>query len=661
MTPADPAPVLTTASSTSAGYLSRIERADLARIALVGASAIGVHMARSSGAPAVLVAIIGAGALLVGCWPIIAEAWGDLCGRRMSMELSMLLAIAAAAVIGEWVSALVIALFVLAAEILEDLSMDRGRDALTRLMSFLPDTVHRLGPDGGQDVPIDDIRPGDIIAVVPGGRIAVDGVVRAGRADVDQSRITGESLPVPVEPGSRVYAGSISRGALEIDVESAGEESSYGRIVAAVRQAQGSRAPVQRLADRLAARLVYLALAAAVVTWFVTRDARTTISVVIVAGACGIAAGTPLAVLAAIARVARSGAFVKDGTHLEQLSAVDTVVLDKTGTITEGEPRVIDVLVAGRPEASEAGTAPGGEVCGRVRSENDLLRWAAAAEWHSEHPLGRAIVREAAARGERVPTPADLAYEPGVGVGAVVEGRRVRVGRAADDRRVGASVVSVVVDDRELGTIALADRLRPGAERAIAGLRTMGLSILLLTGDSPAAAGRVAGQVGLAADEVRAGLLPEGKNAVIEELRRRGATVAMVGDGVNDAPALAVADVGIAMGSGTDVAREAGDVVLISSDPADLVATLRVARRARRIIMTNFVGTIVVDALGMVAAGLGLLGPVAAAVVHVGSESVFILNSARLVPAQAGRAHPPRRDRSYSGSRSVREPISVRK
>lgn len=634
MTPADPAPVLTSASKISEGYLSRIGRADLARITLVGAGAIGVHMVRSSGAPAVLVVAIGAGALLVGCWPIIAEAWGDLCRRRMSMELSMLLAITAAAVIGEWVSALVIALFVLAAEILEDLSMDRGRDALTGLMSFLPDTVNRLGPNGGRDVPIEEIHPGDLLAVSPGGRIAVDGSVHAGRADIDQSRITGESLPVPVGPGDRVYAGSISRGALEIVVESVGEESSYGRIVAAVRQAQNSRAPVQRLADRLAAYLVYLATAAAVVTWFVTHDAHATISVVIVAGACGVAAGTPLAVLAAIARTARNGAFVKDGAHLERLSAVDTVVLDKTGTITEGEPQVVGVALADQLKDSGYETTSEARVGDELQYEDVLLRWAAAAEWHSEHPLGRAIVRQAAARGVQVPVPADLTYEPGVGVKALIEGRRVRVGRATDGRQAGVSVVSVVVDDCELGTIALADRLRSGADRAIADLRAMGLSVLLLTGDSPEAAARVAGQVGLNADEVRADLLPQEKNAVIEDLRRDGAIVAMVGDGVNDAPALAVADVGIAMGSGTDAARETADVVLISSDPTDLVATLRVARRARRIIMTNFVGTIVVDVLGMVAAGLGFLGPVTAAIVHVGSESAFIINSARLVPSR---------------------------
>lgn len=614
--------------------IDRIERADIMRIALVGLAALGTWAASTTGAPGWVVGVIGAAALTVGCWPIIAEAAGDLRERRMSMELSMLLAIVAAAAIGEWVTALVIAVFVLAAEVLEDLSMDRGRDALTDLMSFLPQTAQVVGDGQTTEVPLDGVRPGQVIALSPGGRVPVDGLVRTGRADVDQSRITGESLPVQVGPGDRVPAGSITRGALELEVERVGEESSYGRIVAAVRHAQSSRAPVQRLADRLAARIVYLALAAALVTFLTTRDVRATISVIIVAGACGVAAGTPLAVLAAIARAARCGAFVKDGTHLEQLSAVDTVVLDKTGTLTVGVPRVVAVCSADR-DAAEA----------------EVLVLAAAAEWNSEHPIGRAIHAEAARRGLTVPVADDVTYSPGAGVSALVEGHRVTVGRRQEGQDVfepgagaivsdpeapsATSVVEVRTDGMLLGTITLADRLRQGAATAVRDLSGMGLEVLMLTGDSPASASDVANVLGLAENQVRAGLLPTDKEEVIRSLRQAGKCVAMVGDGVNDAPALSAADVGIAMGTGTDVAREAGDVVLVGSDPADLVETVRVAHRARSIIMVNFVGTVVVDVAGMVAASLGLLGPVAAALVHVVSESAFILNSARLVPRPA--------------------------
>ena len=647
---------------TGEGILERIEWTDVVRIVLVGLAALGAWIASAAGTPGWAVGAVGAVTLAVGCWPIIVEAVGDLRERRMSMELSMLLAIVAAAAIGEWVTALAVTVFALCAEVLEELSMDRGRDALTDLMSFLPQTARVVGaPEttesaesaeaaeasqspGVTEVPLDEVRPGQVIALSPGGRVPVDGVVRTGRADVDQSRITGEALPVQVGPGDRVPAGSITRGALELEVERVGEESSYGRIVAAVRRAQSSRAPVQRLADRLAARIVYLALAAALVTFLVTRDARATISVIIVAGACGVAAGTPLAVLAAIARAARCGAFVKDGTHLEQLSAVDTVVMDKTGTLTVGAPWVASV----HPTEDAAG-------------EDEVLALAAAAEWNSEHPIGRAIYSEAAVRDLTVPVPGDVTYSPGAGVSAHIEGRRITVGRRqaqghqADRATTGSddaialsagsdpeapsatSVVEVRSDGQLLGTIALTDRLRQGAATAVRDLSDMGLEVLMLTGDSAASARHVAGLLGLTEDQVRADLLPTDKEEVVDSLRRAGKRVAMVGDGVNDAPALGAADVGIAMGTGTDVAREAGDVVLVGSAPADLVETVRVARRARRIIMVNFVGTVVVDVVGMIAAGLGLLGPVAAALVHVVSESAFILNSARLVPRRTRR------------------------
>jgi heavy metal translocating P-type ATPase len=543
----------------------------------------------------------------------------------MSMETSMLIAIAAAAAIGEWTTALVITAFVLAAEILEDLSMDRGRDALTDLMAFLPETVQVR--DGGEvtTARLADVGPGRIVVVGPGGRIPVDGTVVAGRSTADQSRITGESLPVEIETGSEVFAGSINHvGAVEIRAEKVGAQSSYGRIVEAVRQVQSSEPPVQRLADRLAAWLIYLALAGAAITYLVTRDLTATIAVVVVAGACGVAAGTPLAVLAAIARIARTGAFVKDGAHLEALSAVDTIVFDKTGTLTVGTPAVVDVRAEGVPE-------------------EELIALAAAAEAYSEHPLGQAIVGHARARGLRIGRSEDFVYEPGRGVAATIDGKAVRAGNAvlvpdAPDRIPGqgfATAVHVGIDGRYRGTILLADTLRDSAKAAVAQLHRRGLRTLMITGDAEHAARAIAAELGI--DDVRAGLLPDEKLSAIDEERAAGHRIAMVGDGVNDAPALARADVGIAMGSGTDIARESADVVLISSDLHDLVATVRTARRARRIVLFNFAGTIAVDLVGMALAAFGFLSPILAAFIHVGSETAFILNSARLIPGRRTR------------------------
>ncbi len=602
----------------------RIDRADLVRTLFVAACAVAVALGLTWPWPAVpVLAVVG---LVVGCWPIATEAFEDIRHRRMSMELSMLIAIVAAAAIGEWTTSLVITAFVLAAEILEDLSMDRGRDALTDLMSFLPETVQVRRGDGMSTVPLADVAEGDTVVVVPGGRIPVDGTVVVGESTADQSRITGEPLPVDVAVGDEVFAGSINQvGAVEVRAERVGTDSSFGRIIEAVKEAQSSEPPVQRLADRLAAWLVYLALIGAAITFLVTRNLTSTISVVVVAGACGIAAGTPLAVLAAIARIARSGAFVKSGAHLEALSTVDTVVFDKTGTLTTGAPAVVDVRTAD-------GTDPAG-----------LLVLAAAAESYSEHPLGQAVVGHARAQGLPVGPCDDFAYLPGRGVTAKVAGKAVAAGNRAlvpdapetVDGQGTATAVHVGIDGIYAGTVLLADTLRESAKAAVAELRRRGLRTMMITGDQEATARAVAAELGI--DDVRAGLPPDEKLAAIDAERAAGHRLAMVGDGVNDAPALARAQVGIAMGSGTDIARESSDVVLISSDLDGLVNTVHVARRARRIVMFNFAGTIAVDMVGMTLAALGLLAPVLAAFIHVGSETAFILNSARLIPGRKRR------------------------
>ena len=609
-----------------------LDALEAARIAFVALSAAAVWFKLWE--PLSAVSLVGIAGLAVGCWPILKEAFENVVERRMTMELSMTIAIAAAAAIGQFFTALIITLFVLVAEVLEGLTVGRGRKAIRDLLEFLPSEVSVRRAGAIRAVSADELRIGDAILVSPGGRIPVDGTVLSGHSFVDESRITGESMPNEKVAESHVFAGSINQsGALEIRAERIGRDTSYGKIIKAVERAERSRAPVQRLADRLAGYLVYFALGAAALTYLITRDIVSTISVIIVAGACGIAAGTPLAILGGIGRCARLGAIVKGGVHLETLGRVDLVVIDKTGTLTFGRAEVQRIVSAGDASAET------------------ILDAAATAELRSEHPLGKAIVAYVQALGRPIGEPERFDYTPGRGITALVDGATVLVGNAAlmQDRGIAvpsslrhdaeaASDVFVARNSQILGVIAVSDTVRPDAKGAVEALNEMGVRTILLTGDSRAVAEAVGSQLGI--HEIVAEALPEEKLARIRALvRGEGRIVAMVGDGVNDAPALVEASVGVAMGSGTDVARESADVVLLGNDLVRFVETLRVARRVRRTIWQNFAGTLAVDAAGIVLAACGVLGPLLAAFIHVASEMTFILNSARLLP-RGGRQSP---------------------
>jgi Cd2+/Zn2+-exporting ATPase/Cu+-exporting ATPase len=603
---------------------------EMVRIGVVAAAAacVGWHVWE----PFSAFSLIGVTGLLVGGWPIFKEALENLFAKRMTMELSMSIAIVAAAAISEFFTALVITLFVLVAEVLEGMTVSRGRRAIRDLLDFLPRAVSVRRSGTVAEVNADTLNIGDAVLVNPGGRIPVDGTVIAGHSFVDQARITGESLPLEKIAGAAVFAGSINQsGALEIRAERIGRDTSYGKIIDAVEQAERSRAPVQRLADRLAGYLVYFALGAAVLTYLLTRDVRSTISVVIVAGACGIAAGTPLAILGAIGRAARAGAIIKGGLFLEQLGRITVVVLDKTGTLTYGQPQLRALIpVKGIDELT-------------------LLDAAASAELRSEHPLGKTIVAHAKSLGLTVREPQQFGYTPGRGIDAVIDGKQLLVGNQLlmqshsvsshiSSLHPEATEVFVAKDGKLLGTILIADVIRSESAQAIRAIHAMGIKTILLTGDSLAVAKVIAEQSGIS--EVAAELLPEDKRRRVKELVDQGQIVAMVGDGINDAPALLEATVGVAMGSGTDVARESADVVLLGNDLLRFTETLSVARRTRRIIWANFAGTIGVDALGIGLAAFGLLNPLLAAFIHVASELTFILNSARLLPGRDRRTAP---------------------
>jgi heavy metal translocating P-type ATPase len=603
----------------------QVEWAELVRIAFVALAAVAVWFRLWE--PFAHVSVIGIAATLIGGYPIFKEAFDNIAERKMTMELSMTIALLSALAIGEFFTALVITGFVLAAEVLESLTVGRGRRAIQSLLDFLPRTVAVRRSGQVIEVPSDQVEVGETVIVKPGGHIPVDGIVVGGRSFVEQAAITGEAMPVEKATGDAVYAGTINQsGALEIAAQKLGRDTTFGRIIEAVERAEKSRAPIQKTADRLAGYLVYFALGAAVLTFIVTHNVRSTISVVIVAGACGIAAGTPLAILGAIGRAAHQGAIIKGGLYLEALSAVDTVLLDKTGTLTFGTPQIREIVSA------------------NGFGEQQIVAAASIAERKSEHPLAKAIVARAAELAIPPVEPDEFSYTPGRGVRVSYEGEEILVGSLAlmvehgmtrglpadGNGAGGASEVYVARAGQVLGSIRIADVLRPEAKTAVAAMRDMGLKTVLLSGDTQAATSSIGHDLGV--DEAVGGLLPEQKAKWVTELRSKGRSVAMVGDGINDAPALVEANVGIAMGSGTDVARESADVILIGSDLSKLVETLRLARRCRGIIMQNFVGTLVVDSIGVGMAAFGFLNPLLAAFIHVTSELTFILNSTRLLP-----------------------------
>ena len=566
---------------------------------------------------------------IIGGLPIYKEAWENLLKRRMTMELSMTIALLSALAIGQFFSAIVIAFFVLFAELLEGYTVGGGRRAIGKLINALPRhvTVRRNGQES--ELQVEELFIGELIVIRPGERIPVDGTVAKGSSYVDQSSITGESLPIEKSEQSKVFAGTINRnGVLEVSVERVGRDTTFGKIIQVVEQAEKSKAPVQRIADRLAAGLVYFALGAAILTFIVTRNLIATIAVIIVAGACGVAAGTPLAILAGIGSAARRGIIVKGGLYLEKLAEIDTIVLDKTGTLTIGVPEVTGIRVA------------------NGATENEVLQNAAIAEQHSEHPIGEAIIRKARSAKLSQREYSDLRYIPGKGLTCLDAGSKIVVGTRTlleengirldtngdgsflNATKPGETLVYVGRNTTVLGALSIADQLRGEAIQAVNDLKRQGYRTLLLSGDTSEVASAIGEQLGV--HEAIGNLLPEQKLEKVRELLRQGRKVAMVGDGVNDTPALAEATVGIAMGGGTDVALETADITLMTSDLSRLTEVFGIAKRCYRVIMFNFWGTIAVDTLGIGLAFLGLLAPIIAALIHVGSELGFILNSARL-------------------------------
>jgi P-type Cu+ transporter len=544
--------------------------------------------------------------------------------RRVTSHTLMTVGVLAALAVGQWATAAIVAFFMRVGDYVEGMTVRRSRRALGELAALAPTTA-RVERDGVQAVvALSAVRPGDIVVVRPGERIPVDGMVVAGRAAVEQAAITGESMPVDVAPGAHVFAATVPRGgALRVAVTRSGDDATFGRILHLIEEAAASRARVQSFADRFSAWYLPFVAGIALLTIILRRDPLAAAAVLVVACSCAFAIATPVAMLATIGAAARRGLLIRGGAYVEALAGADVLLLDKTGTCTVGRPTVSSLVP-----------------CGAIGAD-EVLRLAACAEHDSEHPVAAAIRHEAARRGLGITPPQSFEALEGVGVRATVGNVHVVVGseRAGDygvepctalpDAATDESVAYVWLDGAPAGAIFLRDELRPDVAAAIHALQRMGLKhIEMLTGDRHHAAAPVAAALGIG---FRAGLLPADKLRIVREHQRSGSVVVMVGDGVNDAPALAAADVGIAMGAtGSDLALEVAHVALLRDDWGLVPDAFRTARRTMRVVKGNFGFTGVYNVIGLSLAAFGFLPPVIAAAAQSIPDLGILGNSARL-------------------------------
>ena len=584
------------------------------------------------------VALVAA-SVLAG-FPIAVRAWGALRAKAFSIDLLVTIAVIGALIIGEYVESAVVSFLFLFGAWLEARSLERTRASLRELVDLAPTRATVVRDGERVTVDADDVEVGETVIVTSGERIAVDGIVASGTASVTEASITGESVPVRKEPGDRVFAGTVAEaGYLEIEADHVGDETTFARIIELVEEAQESRTRRQRFLERFAQFYTPAIIVVAVIVLAWTRDLAFALTFLVIACPGALVISVPVAAVAGLGNIARHGVLVKDGEALEDLASVDTLVLDKTGTLTVGRPVVTSVHTIGD------------------LPEQVLLGLTTSLESTSEHHLGRAIVAEAKSR--RMPLRSDLSdveVVPGLGLQARVDGHVVMAGRAGllAERgvatrahalekatrleRQGATVVHVAVDGRHAGLIGVADEVREEAASAIAHLREGGIRhIAMLTGDNEHTARLVAGRLGI--DEVHAGLLPADKAGIVGDLKAQGRRVVMVGDGVNDAPALATADVGVAMGgAGTDVSMETADVVIMTDRLDQLAHARRVAGATVRVMKQNTALALGTVFLLVAAVLLQLIQLAGGMLVHEISVLLVILNALRLIRLDGPRS-----------------------
>lgn len=569
--------------------------------------------------------------LVLGGYPIVKSAIKALLIPDLNVDILVSIAAISATVVQAYQEAATVIFIMLLGEFLEHLTVGKTRKAIASLIQLSPKTAWVRREDKEVQIPIEEVKTKEVVIVKPGERVPVDGKIISGCGSINQSTLTGESIPVEKGVGDRVYCGTINEsGSCEIETTQVAEDTKLAQIKRLILEAQAEKSPTQRVMDRFARYFIPAILLIAFATFLITGDPIRAITILIVACPCALVLGTPTAVVAAIGNAARQGILIKGGVFLEQMGRLKTLLMDKTGTLTHGRPKVVEIKALDGMD------------------EKEVLYWAAIAEKRSEHPLARAIQEKAEETGLHIPHPESFENFRGKGVKAqwnsktiilgsseMLKGEGIEILESAKEllkskESQGMTSLFVTLDNRLLGILSIADTLREGAKEAIDKIREQGVSeIWMLTGDSELVADRIGKQLGI---RYEAKLLPEEKVMRVKEWKKQGQTVAMVGDGVNDAPALAAADIGIAMGAvGTDVAIETADIALMTDDLKKISTVIRLSRKALRVIKENLVFAIVFNTVLVVLSAQGWVSMILGAVMHQASSLLVILSSMRLL------------------------------
>lgn len=526
-------------------------------------------------------------------------------------------------------------------EILEDRTVRKSQESVKKLIQLTPQTARIMSPAGEKEISIEQVKIGDIILVRPGESIPVDGIIIKGHTSINQSIITGESIPVDKTVGDEAFVGTLNHlGAIEIKARKVGGDTSLAKLIRLVKESEDKKAPVVRITDRVATVIVPLAVLASIVTYLLTRDITRLVTILVVFCPCALVLATPTAIMAGIGNASRKGILIKSGEALENAGRIDTVAFDKTGTVTNGNPEVIDIISLNNRY-----------------SKDTVLSLASTAEKFSEHPLGKSVYVKAKEMSLNVAEPQKFKIKPGKGVTALINGKNVMVGNQKmigtteeqsqfikSYENQGKTVLIVAVENSVIGLITVADKIKNKSPETIQQLKEMGINkILLITGDNKNVAHSIAKQVGI--KDVYAEQLPEGKVHVIENHLNDNRKVCMIGDGINDAPALAISDVSVAMGAlGADVAIETADIALMSDDISKIPELIDLSKKVMGTINVNIAAPILINITAIMLAAFGIIGPVTGALIHNVGSVLVVANSSRLIKYRTNKGSQKRKD-----------------